>query len=81
MELPSNLQNATVDHNKVSILLVWHFSANSKSLEQFTNLKAIVRYGVGFDNIDLDYCGSKNIKVYNNPDYGVDKVTMHVLLF
>ena len=57
------------------VLLVWHFKVNEVSLADFPKVKAIVRYGVGFDNIDLDLCKSRGIKVFNNPDYGVDEVS------
>jgi D-3-phosphoglycerate dehydrogenase len=36
-------------------------------IEQATNLKVIVRGGVGLDNIDLDYARSKGIAVFNTP--------------
>lgn len=64
-----------VDYKKITILLVWHFTVNENSLKKFPNVKAIVRYGVGFDNIDLEYCRENFIKVFNNPDYGVDEVS------
>ena len=65
----------SVDKKAIEVLLVWHFLVNEESLKDFPNVKAIVRYGVGFDNIDLNYCKNKNIKVFNNPDYGVDEVS------
>ena len=63
------------DRMSAEVLLVWHFSVNEVSLADFPKVKAIVRYGVGFDNIDLDFCKSRGIKVFNNPDYGVDEVS------
>ena len=39
------------------------------------SIRAIVRYGVGYDNIDIDYCKNKKIIVANTPDYGVDEVS------
>ena len=64
-----------VDKKAIEVLLVWHFLVNEESLKDYPNVKAIVRYGVGFDNIDLNYCKNNNIKVFNNPDYGVDEVS------
>ena len=63
------------DRSDVEVLLVWHFDVNELSLADFPKVKAIVRYGVGFDNIDLDFCRRRGIKVFNNPDYGVDEVS------
>ena len=57
------------------ILLVWHKKIDENFLNQYKNIKAIFRYGVGFDNIDIDFCKKKNILVCNNPDYGVDEVS------
>lgn len=64
-----------IDYEKITILLVWHYSVNETNLKKFPNVKAVVRYGVGFDNIDLEYCKKNGIKVFNNPDYGVDEVS------
>lgn len=36
---------------------------NKKVLEAASNLKAIAKYGVGLDNIDLGYCEEKSIKI------------------
>lgn len=36
---------------------------NKKVLEAAPNLKAIAKYGVGLDNIDLDYCKEKSINI------------------
>ncbi len=64
-----------IENAKIKVLLVWHAELNEKTLSDFPNLNSIVRYGVGVDNIDLDFCKQKGIKVFNNPDYGVDEVS------
>ena len=61
--------------NKTTILLVWHKIIDEKFLLKFPSVRAIVRYGVGFDNIDLDFCKKRNIIVANTPDYGIDEVS------
>lgn len=44
------------------------------------NLKVVVRYGVGVDNIDLDYARTRGIYVANVPDYGAEtEVSEHAL--
>ena len=57
------------------ILLVWHEIVNKKYIDKFPNLKGIVKYGVGYDNIDIEYANKKNIVVCNVPDYGVNEVS------
>ena len=59
---------------KTSIILVWHKEINENFLRNYPSIRAIVRYGVGYDNIDLDFCKKNNIVVANTPDYGVDEV-------
>ena len=67
--------------NNVTILLVWHQKCNKKYLDKFPNLKAIIRYGVGTDDIDLELAKKRSIKVANTPDYGVDEVSDTALSF
>ncbi len=59
---------------KTSIILVWHKLIDEKFLNNYPAIRAVVRYGVGYDNIDLDFCKKKNIIVANTPDYGIDEV-------
>ena len=61
-------------HEKVEVLLVWHEKITQNFIERSPNLKGIVRYGVGFDNVDCDYAKSKGIYVCNTPDYGTEEV-------
>lgn len=65
----------TVDKESIEILLIWHFAVTEAVLQDYPNLKAVVRYGVGVDNVDLEACRKSGIKVFNNPDYGVDEVS------
>jgi len=58
-----------------TIILVWHKLINKKFLSSYPSIRAVVRYGVGFDNIDLEFCKRNNIIVANTPDYGVDEVS------
>lgn len=67
--LNSNLNDET------TIILVWHKIIDEIFLNKYNNIKAIFRYGVGYDNIDLSICKKKKIVVFNNPDYGVDEVS------
>ena len=61
--------------NETTIALVWHKVINEDFFIKYPSIKAIVRYGVGYDNIDIDFCKKKNILVANTPDYGIDEVS------
>lgn len=43
--------------------------------------RAIVRYGIGVDNVDLDAARARGIPVSNIPDYCIDEVADHTLAF
>jgi D-3-phosphoglycerate dehydrogenase len=43
------------------------------------NLKCLVRYGVGVDNIDIKAASELGIAVCNVPDYGTQEVAAHAL--
>ncbi|MTI16264.1 C-terminal binding protein [Rhodobacteraceae bacterium RKSG542] len=43
-------------------------------LDKLENAKGVVRYGVGYNNIDFNHAASRKIPVCNVPDYGADAV-------
>lgn len=43
------------------------------------NCKIINRYGVGYDNVDVEACTEKGIQVTNVPDYCAEDVSDHAL--
>lgn len=63
------------DPAKAKVLLVWHTKVDASLLDKFPNVHSVVRYGVGYDKVDLAECQNRSIKVFNNPDYGVDEVS------
>jgi D-3-phosphoglycerate dehydrogenase len=46
-----------------------------------TRAVAIVRYGIGVDNVDLEAARARGIPVCNVPDYCIDEVADHTLAF
>jgi D-3-phosphoglycerate dehydrogenase len=58
----------------VAVLLVWHEQINQHYCKQLPNLKGVVRYGVGYDSLDLTFLKSRNIVACNTPDYGTEEV-------
>ena len=49
-------------------------------LEKMPNLKVIGRHGVGFDNIDMDYCNEKKIWVTITPTANSNAVAEHTIM-
>lgn len=61
-------------------LLVWHdIRLGADSIASLERCRAIVRIGVGFDNVDLEAATRHGIPVCNVPDYGVEEVADHAL--
>ncbi|WP_425085518.1 C-terminal binding protein [Ruegeria profundi] len=61
-------------------ILVRERIVDAAVIDACPNLKVVVRYGVGVDNIDLDYAQSRGIYVANVPDYGAEtEVSEHAL--
>jgi D-3-phosphoglycerate dehydrogenase len=52
---------------------------NAAAIAAMRQAKAIVRYGVGVDNVDLSAARARGIPVCNVPDYCVDEVADHAL--
>ncbi len=50
-----------------------------KVFKELKELKTIVRYGVGVDNVDLKAASAAGVKVCNVPDYGTFEVADHAL--
>ncbi|MBQ3102133.1 hydroxyacid dehydrogenase [bacterium] len=73
--------NEIKDAEAISIFVSGRIDA--QSLKKFPNLKYIFTRSVGFDHIGIDYCNSKNIKIYNAKHYGdntIAEYTFAILL-
>lgn len=60
-------------------VLVRESPVDAEAIAAMPECKAIVRYGVGVDNIDRSYAAGRGIFVANVPDYGVEEVSDHAL--
>lgn len=54
---------------------------NTNVVSAMTKAQAIVRYGIGVDNVDLDEARERGIPVCNVPDYCIDEVADQTLAF
>jgi C-terminal binding protein len=63
------------------VLRVYHdIKLTEGGLSGLPRCRAVIRCGVGFDNVDLAAAGQRGIVVCNVPDYGTEEVADHALL-
>ena len=68
------------DRNKISLITIKSQSQiNKQVLSSFPKLKLIVTRTVGVDHIDLRTCKTRNVAVYNVPNYGSQHVAQHAI--
>jgi D-3-phosphoglycerate dehydrogenase len=58
-----------------TVFLAWNDEIDAAWLDRFPGLKAIIRYGAGYDKIDTSEAARRGIIVCNTPDYGTDEVS------
>ena len=55
----SNEDNFPESIKEATALLVWHTNITSTTINKLKNCKAIIRYGVGYDNIDINFAKNR----------------------
>jgi len=60
-------------------VIVQFAPVNAKVINAMKNCKIIVRYGIGYDNVDIKAAAAKGIPVCNIPDFCIDEVADHTL--
>ncbi len=60
-------------------ILVNLYRMDSYFIEKLTKCRVISRYGIGYDNVDVEAASEKGIKVLNVPEYCTEEVTEHIL--
>lgn len=71
-ELIANAEGADV-------LVVQYAKITAEILDALPNVRAIGRYGVGYDSVDLDAANARGVAVCNVPDYGTESVSDHAI--
>lgn len=61
-------------------VMVWHtVKVDAGVVACMPRARALVRVGVGFDNVDLEACGAAGLPVANVPNYGTEEVADHTM--
>jgi D-3-phosphoglycerate dehydrogenase len=60
-------------------ILIRHTRIDEAFLSAMNNLKAVVRYGVGYDNIDVESCTRYGVRVANVQGYANQSVSDHAI--
>src|SRR6185437_8520908 len=68
---PAELTRLVADADAV---LTQFAPVNAEVIAAMTRARAIVRYGIGVDNVDLEAARARGIPVCNVPDYCIDEV-------
>ena len=61
----------------VDIIIANKAPMNEETLRDAKNVKLICEFATGFDNVDLEYCKGRNIKVCNVVNYSTEAVAQH----
>jgi D-3-phosphoglycerate dehydrogenase len=65
--------------NDADALMVSFAPVTGKVMDASPNLKGILRYGVGFDNVDIPAATARGVWVANVPDYCIPEVADHAM--
>jgi D-3-phosphoglycerate dehydrogenase / 2-oxoglutarate reductase len=74
LEVATDREDALRKAQGADALLNTYMSFDAETLASLKSVKAIARYGIGVDNIDLDAAKANDIVVTNVPDYCVEEV-------
>ena len=56
-----------------------YFRIDGALLDKLPNCKAIIRYGIGYDVVDVDACTQRGVWLRNLPEYCVTDVATHTM--
>ena len=73
---PSDLVAEIADADAI---MTWRVPLPAQVIDGLRRCKVIVRFGVGFDIVDVEAARARNIPVCNIPDYCTDEVADHTM--
>ncbi|MCM1049595.1 MAG: D-2-hydroxyacid dehydrogenase [Clostridiales bacterium] len=76
----TSAENTAERVKDVDIIIANKAPMNENTLKDAPNVKLICLFATGYDNVDLEYCKSRGIKVANVVNYCTSAVAQHTLL-
>lgn len=77
-EYPNTLTPQVAERVKdAQIIVANKVKLNEETLKDAPNVQLICLFATGYDNVDLEYCSSRGIKVANMRDYSTPAVVQH----
>ncbi|MGB7295086.1 MAG: C-terminal binding protein [Candidatus Aminicenantales bacterium] len=77
-----SLEELSFEARDADCLLIQYFRPVGEDLfGSCTRLRAVVRYGIGVDNIDIEAANRYGVMVVNVPDFCLDEVSDHAVAF
>ena len=71
--------DALADYSDAATLVIHWLNVDGALLQSLPNCRLVVRYGVGYDNVDLKAASERGVTVCNTPSYCIDEVADHTL--
>ncbi len=77
---PNTLKDDAAEKVKdAEIVIANKAPMNEETLKDAPNVKLICEFATGYDNVDLEYCKNRGIKVANVVDYSTAAVAQHTI--
>ncbi|MBE5871313.1 MAG: D-2-hydroxyacid dehydrogenase [Lachnospiraceae bacterium] len=74
----NTVKDNTAEHvGDAEVVIVNKAPMNEETLQNAADLKLICEFATGFDNVDLEYCKKRGIKVCNVTNYSTEAVAQH----
>ena len=66
--------SARAEWQRMDAMLVWHWVVDRDTVALLDRCRIVVRYGVGYDLVDVQALADRPIPFANTPDYGTEEV-------
>jgi phosphoglycerate dehydrogenase-like enzyme len=75
----TNPDDLAVEISDADAVMTWRVPLSAQVIDRLTRCQVIIRFGVGFDIVDVEAARARDIPVCNIPDYCTDEVADHTM--